>query len=169
MAQAVRPHLDRNSRLLQMLVDDARHAPGRDPLAAIIEKDRRLALAGKLPAPALLLAIIAQRLHGDLTDRNDPLFGALADHPNNAELKIDVGPIEADQLTDTDAGRIKNFQHGSIPHIEAGLELNRAQEMKRIIDRQKSRQRLFLPRRMKQQKRIFLDLVRRDQIAKEFL
>src|SRR5688500_758472 len=101
MAQAVRPHLDRNSRLLQMLVDDARHAPGRDPLAAIIEKDRRLALAGKLPAPALLLAVIAQRLHGDLTDRNDPLFGALADHPNNAELKIDVGPIEADQLTDT--------------------------------------------------------------------
>ncbi len=126
MAQTRRSHLDGNPGPLLLFFHDARHAPGGNALAAVIQKNRGLAFARKLPALALLLAVITQRLHGDLTDRNDPLFSSLADHANDAELKISVDPVEAHQLAHANAGRIENLQHGTVADIETVCDLDRA-------------------------------------------
>src|SRR5262245_21906039 len=137
MAQAVRSHLDRQTGLFQMLLDDARHAPRRNAAPPVVQENRDLTFAGDLPFLLLRHRIITQRLQSYFTDRDDPLLRALADDAQYAQLKIDVGPIEADQLAHAQTGRIEDFQRGAVTGIERRLDLDCAEQLKYVVHGEK--------------------------------
>ncbi len=82
-------------------------------------------------------------------------------------MDVDIRPVKPDQLADANPRGIKHFQHRAIALVEAVFELDRIQQVKRVVNGKKFRQRLFLLGRIDQQQRIFLDPLGRHQIAKE--
>src|SRR3989304_7861717 len=104
VARPVRADLNRYPRLFEMLLHDARHAPGGDSFAAIVEKHRSLAFTREIPFFAQVHTVVAQGLKRHFADRHDALLGAFAEHADDAELEIDIGPVETHQLAHAPAG-----------------------------------------------------------------
>src|SRR3972149_6244338 len=124
VAQPMGADFYRYAGFLEMLFDDARHAPGGDSLAAIVEKHRRFASAREIPLLAQFDYIVAQGFERRFAHRHDTLLRAFAQNADDAELKIDVGPIEADQLAHAHAGGIKKLEDGAVAHIQPALDLD---------------------------------------------
>src|SRR5918999_576290 len=135
VAQSVRSHLDLDPRLLEMLLNDARHAPRGDFLPAVVEEHGNFTLAGKIPFLALFLRVITQSLQCHVANRHDSLLRAFADDANDAQLKVDVGPFETNKLAHAHAGRIKNLQHSAITHVKISLDFDTAEQLKHIVYR----------------------------------
>src|SRR3972149_9749764 len=104
VAQPMRADLNRYPRLFEMLFHDPRHAPGRDSCAAIVEEHRGFAFAAKIPFLSNFKGILAQRIERLLANRHNALLGPLAEHADDAELEIDIGPVKTHQLAHTPAG-----------------------------------------------------------------
>src|SRR3970040_3147319 len=152
-----------------MLFHDARHAPSSDSFAAIIEKHRGFAFTRKIPFFAQLHTVVAQGLKRSFADRHDALLGAFAEHAHDAQLKISIGAVETHQLAHAHSRGVKKLQNRAVANIQRALDRNPIEQVKRIVHRQKRRQRLFLLRRANEQKRVFFDLPRRYEIATETL
>ncbi len=56
-----------------------------------------------------------QRLSRGRAERHDPFFSPFAEHPHDLAIEINVVEIAAHQLADPYAGRIEQFQAGSVP------------------------------------------------------
>src|SRR3990170_4804277 len=100
-----------------MLFHDARHAPSSDSFAAIIEKHRGFAFTREIPFFAQLHTVVAQGSERRFADRHDALLGAFAEHADDAELKIDIRPVETHQLAHAHAGGIKKLEDRPVANI----------------------------------------------------
>jgi hypothetical protein len=74
---------------------------------------------------------------GRLAIGDGALLAALAHHSHDPAIAVDVGTIESDELTDSDAGRIQQLQHRPVAQSDrvlgAGVVSNRFQQRRRLV------------------------------------
>ena len=93
--------------------DPADHA-WIEPLAALADEQRRPGLAGDQPRPAGREPGV-DGPHGRLADGHAPLLAALAEHPYDPAVPVEVAEIEPAQLGDPDAGGVQQLEDGDVP------------------------------------------------------
>ena len=144
VAQTVRPHPNRYSCRPQVLFHNPGDASGCDPSASAVQKDRCFTLRFAAQFFFLFYAVVPKGLKRQLADRDDSLFRTLSNDSNNAQLKVDITPVEPNQLTYTDSCRIENFQHCSVSAFQDADPLETAQKLEDIVNREKGWKGLFL-------------------------
>ena len=82
-------------------------------------KDRRVAagLWACQHQPIALAQIFRKRSPGVFAERNDPLFSAFAEDPNQLLTQIHVLIIETHKFANAQPARIQQFENRSIPQI----------------------------------------------------
>src|SRR5687767_12125440 len=80
MPQSVRTHLDGDSRLAEVLLDDPRYAARGNPAAPIVQKNGTFAFAREAPFFAEILAVIPKRIERRLANGHNAFFGPFAHH-----------------------------------------------------------------------------------------
>jgi hypothetical protein len=80
---------------------------------------------------------VPYRAPGRLAIGDGALLAALAHHSHDPAIAVEVGTIESDELTDSDAGRIQQLQHRPVTHSDrvlgGGVVSNRFQQRRRLV------------------------------------
>src|SRR5437868_6890218 len=58
--------------------------------------------------------VAGEAIGGFLAQRNDPLLAALAAHPDELLLEVDVGEVEPDGLRASQSGRVDELEQGAV-------------------------------------------------------
>ena len=98
------------------LVDPA--TPGTDEEGGPGAVGHEAGTAGREPA--------VDRPRGWVAERHAALLAALAEHPDEVALPVDVAEVEGDELTDADARRVEQLEHGRVAHPDRVVVVSRA-------------------------------------------
>src|SRR5688500_1986770 len=116
VAERVRRGLRGGTAHEHVALEQAADAPGREAAAAVVAEHG--AARGVLARRAAGVAIGGQCTQGRAPHRDDALLPALAEHAERRRVEVDVLPVEADQLTDTNAGGVEDLDERAIPETE---------------------------------------------------
>ena len=127
MAQPVRGDVGSAARSRQALVHRAPHGPRVDPATSRAEEQRGSRVAGVERRPATAGPLVQG--HGRrTTEGHRALLVALAQHPDQPPVPIELVDIEPAQLDDPDAGCVEQLEHRHVADADrpSGLRPARA-------------------------------------------
>ena len=169
VAQAVRSHTREDSRRLEVFLDNSGNASRRNPASPTVQKDRPFPLYRPFQLPFLLCVAVTQRFERYFSNGNDTFLGSFPDNSDNAQLKVNIVPVEANQLADANSRRIEHLQHGAVSNLRGIHSLNTTQQVEDLVDRKKSRERFPLLRARKERERIPGDALFFEEVTKKTL
>src|SRR6266542_623307 len=97
-------------------VNESSHRTLVDPPTPHSEEERLTAEDGRQGGATALDPLI-QRASRWAPHRHAALLVALADHPDQPPAVVDIAEVEAYQLSDTDAGRVQEFQDRAVSQV----------------------------------------------------
>jgi len=115
----------------QILVELAADGAGGDGGAVFVEEDAAGQWAGRIRLAGAVFEVALEGLDGLAADGSEAVLAALAADAEDAFLHIEVGHVELDELADTDAGGVEDFEHG---FIAGGEQVGVAGGIEELLD-----------------------------------
>src|SRR5882724_2011554 len=101
--------------------DGPRNRPRVDPHVPRREKHRRRSFRFLFPLLFVVAGILKQRFKGFLAKRTNAFLVAFAQYFHFALVPVDVLPVGAAELANTQGGAVKSFQQRAIAHRQENL------------------------------------------------
>ncbi len=137
MPQGMRADFPPDGGFPDIFRDQTFHRPGGDPFAPVIQENGGLV---KIPFPEVRarFEIGGQAGGRGPAERYDSLLLALAPDADEPFVQSDVGHVKADELTDPDAGGIKQLEDRPVPRSESFVLVGKVQKLSDLPFREKA-------------------------------
>ncbi len=113
------------------------------------------------------LEISLQRANRGAADRHHPLLAALAEHDDDAGREIHLMQLQSDQLRNAQPASVGHFEHRTIAQSASVVGVDRGDEIFDVARRERAREFARMRPQLHRRRRIALDDLLVDQLARQ--